>query len=120
MPNISYTSYCIIQSWANQLQTRSKIYLNVVFVRRNSPIQECYLAFIRFCFKCIEQLGAARSVPDESMHCPVCRQVFEIPTAGFSGLKKNFFHSEYAGYEQIHYGAHAVEKVRIVFRLWQD
>lgn len=43
-----------------------------------------------FCLKCIQLTGKEKK-PGEEMPCPICRTEFIIPTAGFVGLKKNFF-----------------------------
>jgi len=45
-----------------------------------------------FCMKCIQKTGLKTNRgPGDKMPCPICRQQFKIPSAGFRGLPKNFF-----------------------------
>src|SRR6218665_993535 len=45
-----------------------------------------------FCMKCMQKIGLDTcKEPGDEMPCPICRQLFKIPTEGFRGLPTHFF-----------------------------
>ena len=45
-----------------------------------------------FCMKCIQKIGLkTKKGSGDEMPCPICRQLFKIPTEGFLGLPTRFF-----------------------------
>src|SRR6218665_3601411 len=45
-----------------------------------------------FCMKCLQKIGLkTKKGSGDEMPCPICRQLFKIPTEGFRGFPTHFF-----------------------------